>query len=85
MIPPVAVVPTSFDSRVPTSSFTGSPMCHTLRYPLDSLKTASPLDWLAASALPQCSRISCRAFPLMAGILTQMLALPFAASHCSIW
>ena len=55
IIPAVAVVPTSFDSSAPVSSFTGSFMCQTLRYPFDSLNTAAPLDSLAASALPQCS------------------------------
>ena len=80
-----AVVPRSLEPSVPTSSFTGSFMCQTLRYPLDSLNTAGPLDSLAASALPQCSLISCRALPLMTGMRTQMLAVPFAASHSSIW
>ena len=44
IIPAEEAVPVSFDSSVPTSSFTGSFMCQTLRYPLDALKTADPLD-----------------------------------------
>ena len=59
-------------------------MCHTLRYPFDSLNTAAPLDPLAASALPQCSQVASRAFPRILGRRTQTLAVPRAASHSSI-
>ena len=83
--PALAVVPALTGETVPTSSLTGfsSSRCMTVTKPLDSLNTAVPLDRLSASALPQCSVIACRAFPLMSGIRTEMLAVPAAGFHCS--
>ena len=59
-------------------------MWSTVRNPFDSLNTAFPFDSPAASALPQYTRNSCRAFPLIFGTRTQTLASPFAVSQCSI-